>query len=468
MCLLLLMAATGRAQADVSDLLDRARATVEQAKTSYAGTLFMTDQPLWREALSLGEEALRAAPSDPQTQLFMATTYGYVRWYVRAWQHWQEYFLLSGDLDTAQSLEANASDFFKEAGTELAFSRYEAGDKQTALEFYTAVLEHLPADAETLGWLGRIHFELAEPELALPYWQRLLVIEPDNSGAQYYLELSEQQLSYGKEASDAFQQGLNAYSAGELQIALEFFEAALSSNPEFSDAYVWAGRSALEARQPETALGLWQRVLEQNPDDGAARYFLQVAQAQLEWGIDAANAFFDGQVLYAQDNLAEAATRFQEALAFNPAYKDAAIWAARSFQELAQPTLAKNFWEVALEIDPSDRDARYFLRQASEQEKHGMAAGAALFQGREAFELADMTLAQSLFEEAVTVNPGFTEAWGWLGRVHFVQGNYPEAALAYERALELEPTSSAYAFFAGESRLLASGDLDGEGDTSEP
>ena len=453
-CLLVLLSASvvfAQRNAEADRLLGEARAAAESARETYAGSIFNIDQPLWRSALDLGRQALQQAPDDPEITLFLAQTYGDVSWYVRAWAQWQAYLALGGTL----SLEDDSAAQFAEAGTELGFARYEVGDLAGALPFYEEVNRSLPNNVEALSWLGRIHFELGEPQQALPYWQRLTELEPDNSGFAYYQNLTEEQIRVGPEASGAFQRGLQAYDAGNLEDALNAFETSLSANNSFTQAYVWAARTSQELELPAKAAAYWEQVLELDPDDARARYFAQLAREQEEWGVDAVNAFNEGRQLYEQDDLAGAAERFDYAALTNPRYKDALVWAARSYQELGRANRAIAAWQRVLELDPDDNRARYFLRQAEQQRTYGEEAGQAFAQGVSAFELADFAEAVTNFEEAVAANPDFTEAWGWLGRTYFSQGSYTEAADAYGRAAELEPDNDDYRFFADEAAALA-------------
>ena len=453
-CLVVLFSASvGVAQrnAEADRLLGEARAAAASARETYAGSIFNIDQPLWRQALDLGRQALEQAPNDPEITQFLAQTYGEIRWYVRAWAQWQDYLTLGGTLSAEDSSAAQ----FAEAGTELGFARYEVGDLAGALPFYEEVVDTLPNNVEALSWLARIHYELGEAEQALPYWEQLTELEPDNSGFAYYLNLTEEQLQIGPEASGAFQRGLQAYDAGNLEDALSAFETSLSANNSFIQAYVWAARTSQELGQPAKAAAYWEQVLELDPSDSRAEYFAQVARDQEAWGVEAVNAYVEGRRLYEQEDLEGAAELFEDAVQSNPRYKDAHVWAARSYQELGRANRAIAAWQRVLELDPGDNRARYFLRQAEQQRTYGDEAGRAFAQGVSAFELSNFGDAIANFEEAVGANPDFTEAWGWLGRTYFSQGDYAEAADAYGRAADLEPDNDDYRFFADEAAALA-------------
>lgn len=444
------------AQTNASELLTQAISTAERARANYDYNIY--DLPLWREAIRLGHLALEEDSHKLEASHFLATSYGYVNWYSRAWEHWLVFFALGGSLEQAQALDANSSLLFTDAGTELGFARYEARRPRAALPYYKTVLSHLANESESLRWLGRIHLELNEPDDALPYWRRLAEVSPDDEGVQYYLRLAELQDQVGIEASRAFQEGLQTYEEGDVRAALPFFEDAIEFNKSFKDAYVWAARAHFELANAAEAERYWNRVLELDPSDERALYFARYSGDRRLWGVAAADTFYSGQTLHLQMNFEAAAQSFQKAFELNPNYKNAAVWAARSYQEAELPDKAIPFWEAVLRLDPTDKRAQDFLRLAEAEESYGIEAGSLFLEGVAAFEASNLTNAQTLFQEAIKANPDFAEAWAWLGRVHFTQGNYQEAATRYSKAAELEPNNEGYAFFATESRNLAEAD----------
>ena len=443
------------AQPGGHDALAAARSAAAAARE--AGVIASVDQPAWRRAVDLALAAERERPGDPEVLRFQARLYGEIRWYIRAWEAWQELFAIGGGFEPAAADPAFPSDaaMFAEAGTELGFARYEADDPEAALAYYAGVLERIPDEAEALRWMGRIHLEEGRPAEALPYWERLASLRPDAEGVAYYLDLTRERIAVGQAASSAFQRGIERYEAGDLEAALEAFEAAIAANATFLEAHVWAGRSALELGRPVRAVRHWSNVLERDPDDGRARYFLRVARDQIRWGVEAALAFYDGQAAYERGDLDAARAAFERAAEANPSYKEAWVWAARTAQEAGEPADAIVGWTAVLRLDPEDARARFFLSQAEQQLAYGVEAGAAYAEGIQAFQLADFAAAEAAFRKAVEVDPDFAEAWAWLGRVAFTQTRYADAADAYARAAELDPDNDDVAFFLDESRRLA-------------
>ena len=444
---------TQTAQSDSDVTLAQARALAEDARRTYGDGPQNVDSPLWQKALRAAE-SLKGSESEPELFSLLATSYGYVKWYSRAYENWLEYFEAGGTLAEATATNPNSEGLFGEAGTELGFARYEADDLRGALPFYENVLDYLPEDQESTRWLGRIHLELGEPQRALAYWQALQALSPDDETIDYYIGLAEEQIEVGPAASTAFQEGIGAYEAGDIEEALGAFQTALEENRSFKNAYVWAGRSALELGESIQAQNYWERVLELDPEDERAEYFLSLAGEQERWGQAAADAFFEGQTLYLQGDLEDAASVFERAFDLNPEYKDAAVWAARSYQEAGNLESAGRYWQEVLELEPDNTQAKRFL-QLTQTQTEGAEAGQALVQGVSAFESADLDAAAVHFETAVAQDENSADAWGWLARVYFTQENYPEAADAYARAAELEPSNDGYSFFQREAERLA-------------
>ena len=465
LALALLVAAPSLAQNEVRPVLERARQTVLEARDAYE--IRTPDRPLWAEALRLGTQALRNQPGDAEALLFLARTYSEVNWHIRAWEYWQEFFSVGGTLsdagrtspDVTAAGAPSSRELFAEVGTELGFARYEAGEPDAAIPYYRAVVERVPDQQEALRWLGRIHFEAGRAREALPYWERLAELRPEDESVAYYLERTRDRLAVGLEAADAFERGVASYETGDLSGALGAFEAALDANPAFAEAAIWAGRTALELGLSDRAARHWELATELAPQDARARYFLQVARTQAQYGPPATEAYYLGQGHYTEGDLQAANEAFVEAAQASDEFTDAWVWAARTHQELGNPAEAIFYWQGVLRQDPSDERAEYFLTQAQNQLAYGVAAGEAFTRAVRAYQVADLASAEAAFREAVEANSDFAAAWGWLGRIAFSDGRYREAAEAFGRAADLRPQNEDYAFFAAEARRLA-----GDGD----
>lgn len=190
-----------------------------------------------------------------------------------------------------------------------------------------------------------------------------------------------------------------------------------------------------------------------------------------EWQayLDAGGAFMDDDAelfavsgnqyafaAYQTGNKELAAERYAEVAELQPENVEAHRWLGRIALELGQPEQAVAAWRTVLELDPNAEGAEYFLELAQAQSRWGVQAATAFYEGVAAYEAGDTTQARNRFAAASARNAQYAMAWAWLGRVHFEQGQYPDANAAYARALALEPDNGNYQWFASESeRLMA-------------
>lgn len=429
------------------------------------------DQPAWSDAYQAAADAVADARTGEGTQALKealglsARVYSYIGWHSRAFAAYDEFLVEGGELSDSpvaspvdgEPLPSDLESFVTSAN-QLGFARYQAGDMQGASGYYLSILDVHPDEPEALRWLGRIAFERGDTEgarIAANYFARLVELDPTDESAGYFLALSEERQAVGVDASEAFRAGIAQYGSGDLSGALESFEAALTTAPDYVEADVWAGRTALELGLPELALAHWQRVVEARPDDQGAAWFQAFAQTQVRWGNEAGRAYYDGLAAYEAGDLTSATTSFVAATEANPQFTDAWVWAARSLQEDGRPLDSIPYWEEAVELEPDDERAHWYLARARTALDHGEVAGPAYYDALARYQSGEAEAALALLETALTAEPGFTEAWGLRGRIAFQQERYDVAAEAYERAQQLEPENDDYAFFAREARMLS-------------
>lgn len=462
------------AQANASAALSPS-AAANAAQAAFAAALSSgqdphPDQEAWSAAYFAAEAAVRAARSGgSEAELRSALThsarvYTLIGWYSRAFAAYEEIMAAGGELSdepvpSPVGGEPLLSDLdgFATSTNQLGFSRYQVGDFEGATGYYLSVLDVKGDEPEALRWLGRIAFERGDVEgaaVAEGYFARLLEVDPSDESAAYFLALSRERQAIGVEASDLFRSGIARYESGDLAGALESFERAATVAPDFSEAAVWAGRTALELDLPELAVGHWQRVVEARPDDQGAAWFLALARAQLRWGVAAANLYYDGLAAYDGGDPAAAAELFVAAAQTNEEFVDAWVWAARSLQEDDRPLESIPYWERVIELDTADERARWYLARAETAEDRGL-AGPAYYDAAARYQAGDVEVALELLEEALAADPTFTEAWGLKGRIAFQQRRYEVAAEAYAAAADLDPDNDDYAFFAQEARQLS-------------
>ena len=322
-------------------------------------------ESLWATAIDQARLAADLAPGDPEALRLLAELYTTTRWYGRAWPAWQDYRNAAGALDD-QALQDGA-----DTGTTFAFLRYQAGELEQALEIYRQVIRYHPSDPRGYVWAGRILLELGDPETAIPYWEQAVELDPADEGAAYFLTLARDQARFGVVAAADLYEGIRLYEAGELDGALPLFQDAAQENPEFREAFVWAGRTGLELGRPELARDYWQRALTLDPENEAAAYFLELAEDQIRWGVEAVTAFREGVAFYEQGELAFAQGAFRTASSANPDYAAAWAWLGRTLFEQSSYAPAETAYRRASELEPDNEVYLYFTEESGRRLAEG-------------------------------------------------------------------------------------------------
>lgn len=262
-----------------SDLPEDARVALEEARAAVQNALnadrsFRPDSPLVREAIRLSRRAVNLAPEQPETLRFLAEVYGDSGFYGPAFSIWRRFAAVGSDLD------ADARREFAESGVKVGYARYNQGEAGSALAAYRTVSEIAPDDETALRWSGRILLEQNRPKAALPYWQRVQLLSPDDAGVTYFLELTEAGVAHGLGAAEAFFGGVSDYEAGRSETAREGFGRATRLARDYAEAWGYRGRLAFEAGDFDEAQTAYARASRLEPQNATYRHFLRQARAR--------------------------------------------------------------------------------------------------------------------------------------------------------------------------------------------
>lgn len=268
--------------------------------------------------------------------------------------------------------------------------------------------------------------------------------------------------------SGAFaQSSLPANAAESIERGEQLMAEALATyDAQYPDRPLWQqafreGRNAVElapghpeplrflaeaysrANWPGPAVNTWNQFIAAGGtlDDEARELYLRDANA---------NAYS----AYAQGNLELAAERYLAVTRAVPDDVEAHRWLGRILLEAGMPDQAAAAWQTVVDLDPSDAGAQYFLDLSRAQARWGVQAATAFYNGVAEYEAGNMTAARNAFAEATARNADYAEAWAWLGRVAFEQGNYEDAYNAYSRAANLQPNNTTYSWFRQEAQRL--------------
>jgi len=238
-----------------------------------------------------------------------------------------------------------------------------------------------PDDARTLGLLAETYARAGFFGPSWTTWTRFL-----DAGHGLTPEWTPLFLEVGEELA------WSAYERGDLDRAAEIHLDVLATVPFSKESRVWVARIRMEQGRPLDALPYWEAVVAQDPDDARARFFLGLAEDQVRWGIEAADAFRAGVAAYEQGDMDAARRALERATRANDAYAEAWAWRGRIAYEASSWLAAERLYARALELAPTNETYRWFReasRRALEAERATEAAEAE--QAREAAETDDAT-----------------------------------------------------------------------------
>lgn len=210
-----------------------------------------------------------------------------------------------------------------------------------------------PENPETLRFLAELYGVTGFYGPAFSIWQRFV----DAGGS---LDAA----ARAQVAKNGNQVGYARYNQGDLSGALSAYHTVTRLVPGNVRAQRWTGRVLLEQNRPKAALSYWQRVHKQRPGDAGAAYFLTLTRAGVEYGLEAARAFYGGVSDYEAGRKGAAERQFSRATELNPGYAAAWGYLGRLAFEAGAFAEAETAYRRAGQLDPKNRTYRYFLAQA--------------------------------------------------------------------------------------------------------
>lgn len=218
-------------------------------------------------------------------------------------------------------------------------------------------VEQAPRNRETLGVLAEAYSRTNYYAPAWETWNRYL-----DAGHALGPERTPMFVRVGEQMAYA------AYQRGDLASAARIHARILDVVPFSKESRVWLGRIRMEQGRPADAIPYWRAVVDQDPDDARARYFLRLAQDQTRYGVEAADAFYQGVERYGNGNLEGAARSFERATEANASYAEAWAWRGRVAFEQEQWLAAERFYANAAELAPDNETYRYFRNEADRRQ----------------------------------------------------------------------------------------------------
>lgn len=267
---------------------------------------------------------------------------------------------LAANAAFAQDLPSNAQEALArgESAMQEALATYPAQfpDRplwQTAFREGRTAVDLAPGHPEPLGFLAEAYSLSNWHGPAVSTWQQFIA-----AGGEF---TSEQAVLF---ARSAHENAFAAYQTGDFGRAAELYALIANYVPDDVEAHRWLGRIMLETRRPQQAVAAWRTVLELDPTAEGAEYFLELAQAQTRWGIEAANDFYAGVRHYEEGNLSQARNSFAAATVRNADFAQAWGWLGRIHFEQGFYDDAHAAYSRALAIEPSNANFEWFTRES--------------------------------------------------------------------------------------------------------
>ncbi len=170
-------------------------------------------------------------------------------------------------------------------------------------------------------------------------------------------------------AEEAFQKGLAHEKFGELEDAGQAYRAALAKDSQFTAPHLRLGLIALERAQHDDAISHFQAVLERDPTNGEAHYFLATAFSELGEIAEARRHYFRllpsaakfdqreyglGLLALNAGDFKEAAQRLSQAITNTPSQLSARQAYAFTLRKLGRSAEAQQQCDALLKLDPTN------------------------------------------------------------------------------------------------------------------
>jgi len=174
-------------------------------------------------------------------------------------------------------------------------------------------------------------------------------------------------------AEETFQKGLAHEKFGELEEAAQAYRAALAKDRYFTAPHLRLGVMALESFQHDKAIAHFSGVLNRDPANGDAHYYLATAFSELGKPEEAMRHYFRllpssskfdqrdfglGLLALAAKDFKEAASRLAQAAAETPAQLSVRHAYAYTLRKLGRVSEAKKECETILALDPTNAFAQ--------------------------------------------------------------------------------------------------------------
>ncbi len=267
---------------------------------------------------------------------------------------------------------------------------------------------------------------------------------------QIFSDADPQAVEYLQRAVDKMEEALDVYHGAHYPgrilwtEAIDYAREAIEIDPDFIEGhyylalmYQYTNWYFREAEQWQKYLSLIERTDLTSP---------QVKQ-------NLAHAYYRlGYNYYQRGDYEQSLIYFLNSIKEYPDLINSNYWSARVFYETDDLENSLFYWERVLRLDPSYPRAQYFYDKVQASIQYGKEAYNWYEQAYNYYEGRNFNRAIDAYRQAIRLNPRFSDAYYWLGRVYFETGNYQQAIQNYRKILELEPDNAKADYWLKESQ----------------
>ncbi len=297
---------------------------------------------------------------------------------------------------------------------------------------------------------------------------------------------------------ELYNKGKSAFDAKNYDDALDYFDQAISSNPNYADAYNYKGLVYDRKGQSEDAFVNYKKAVELNPNDAIINNNLAITYAvkkefafaikhskkAIEINPNYANAYNNlGYVHDLKEEKNKALEYFTKSVELDPQngygfaaigriyadrekYSDAVEWYKKSLEvdpndAATYYSMGTAYWSLAnweevvdayekcLAINPNHANAKEWLPKAKNKlETTGGHSTKSVkddyAQGLDYYDAEKWDLALEKFEKETVKNKRNSSAWGYLGLCYHKKEKFDDALRAYNRSILIKPTDWVY------------------------
>nr|WP_319393052.1 tetratricopeptide repeat protein [uncultured Desulfobacter sp.] len=269
------------------------------------------------------------------------------------------------------------------------------GDTQGAQQILENIIKNRPGYSPAYIRLGMLCSSLGKPDKALDYLKKAFDMKPDQVGIVTMMV----NIYMGRGENDQ-----------ALKLADNYAQRLFPEKKAFFNNL--KGEIYLASRQPETAVGFFEKATRQEPR------FIQPRMHM-------------ANLMTSQKKLNEALEQYKQIESVNPAHLPTLISMGVIYDTLGNVNKAEEYYRKVLELNPKHADAANNLAFILSERKKTV---------DEAFDYA------SIAREEDPKNPNVLDTMGW---VFYQKGNYLNALSELEESLRIKPESALACFHYG-------------------